>query len=180
MPGEIKSELQLLQSELKQVEYRFIRWVASESIHLTLKFLGNVSRQMMGDISESVRKGSQGVSPFKLGIGELGVFPDMRSPRVLWVGIHGDLDKLRDLQQGIDSALVPLGFTVEKRPFTPHLTLARLREGTSPVERQSFGKLVMNTTFDSKYEIPVKSLSLMQSQLSPSGAVYSRLDEIEL
>ena len=69
---------------------------------------------------------------------------------VLWVGIGGEIDKLVRLQQNIDSALAPFGFAKEERPFVPHLTLARIRQGTAPMERKSFGELVISTSFETR------------------------------
>jgi 2'-5' RNA ligase len=154
--------------------------VSPEGIHLTLKFLGNISAQKVTDITGVMEQASQGVSPFQLQITEVGAFPDMRRPRVLWVGIKGEVDKLIGWQQRIDNGLVPLGFAKETRPFTPHLTLARLREGVSPGDRRDFGELVMKTPVEVNYKVDVKSLSLMKSQLLPGGAVYSRLAEVKL
>ena len=99
---------------------------------------------------------------------------------VLWVGIVGDVDKLLRLQRNIDSALTPLGFAPEERPFTPHLTLARIRQGASPGERKSFGELVASTSFENKYYIAVNTISLMRSQLTPVRAIYTCLALVEL
>ena len=90
------------------------------------------------------------------------------------------MDKVVSLQQRIDAGLVQLGFVRERRPFTPHLTLARLRERTLPGERRDFGELVMKTPLEVNYEVGVDSVSLMRSQLLPGGAVYSRLAEVRL
>ena len=104
----------------------------------------------------------------------------MRQPRVLWVGIKGELDKLISWQKRIDNGLIPLGFAKETRPFTPHLTLARLREGCSAGDRRDLGELVMKTPVEFNYALTVNSLNLMKSQLLPGGAVYSRLAEVKL
>jgi 2'-5' RNA ligase len=90
------------------------------------------------------------------------------------------MDKLSKLQQNIDSALAALGFAKEERPFVPHLTLARLKEGASPPERRSFGELVGSTTFEDKYPVEVEAVRLMRSQLTPAGAIYTCLSMIEL
>ena len=127
-----------------------------------------------------MEQASQGISPFTLEIAEVGAFPNLRQPRVLWLGISGEMDKLIAWQQRIDDGLAPLGFAKETRPFTPHLTLARLREGVSPGDRRDFGELVMKTPIEVNYRVKVNSLSLMKSQLLPTGAVYSRLAEVKL
>ena len=180
LPEEVKTGLRRIQTELKLPEHTFVKWVAPESIHLTLKFLGNISPQKVTEITEVMEQASQGVSPFHLEVTEVGAFPNLRQPRVLWLGIKGAIDKLVAWQQRIDSGLVPLGFSKETRPFTPHLTLARLRDGASPKDRVSFGEMIMKTPVEVSYKINVNSLSLMKSQLLPGGAVYSRLAEVKL
>jgi len=180
LPEKVKSGLHQLQAELKLAGYTFIKWVAPEGIHLTLKFLGNIPLKKVAGVTKAMEEVSQFFPSFQLEIGGLGAFPSLRQPRVLWLGVGGEVDKLVALQQGIDAALVPLGFAQEARPFTPHLTLARLREGASPRDRQDFGELVMKTPFEVNYEVGVNSLSLMRSQLLPSGAAYNCLAEVKL
>ena len=180
LPEEVISGLHQLQAELKSAGHTFVKWVAPGGIHLTLKFLGNISPRKVAEITKVMERASQEVSAFQLEIGGLGAFPSLGQPRVLWLGIGGEVDKLVDLQQRIDAGLVPLGFAHEKRPFAPHLTLARLREGTSPRERRNFGESVMKTPLEFNYAIAVDSLSLMRSQLLPGGAVYSCLSEVKL
>ena len=179
LPQEVRSGLHHLQAELRQPRHAFVKWAAPEGIHLTLKFLGNIAPQKVSEITAVMEQASQGVSSFQLKIGGLGAFPDFRRPRVLWVGIGGEVDRLVDLQQRLDRGLVPLGFAPETRPFTPHLTLARLRQGTSPQDQRDFGESVMKTPLEVTYEMNVSSLSLMRSQLLPGGAVYSRLAEVK-
>jgi 2'-5' RNA ligase len=180
LPEEVKSGLRRLQAELKLPQHSFVKCVAPDGIHLTLKFLGNISPQKVAEITGVMEQASQAISPFQLQITELGAFPNMRQPRVLWVGIKGELDKLKAWQKRIDNGLVPLGFAKESRPFTPHLTLARVRDNCSPEDRRSLGELVMKTPLEVDYALPVNSLNLMKSQLLPGGAVYSRLAEVKL
>jgi len=180
LPEEVKKGLRRLQAELKLPQHSFVKWVATDSIHLTLKFLGNIPPQKVADITSVMEQTSQGISPFQLEVTEVGAFPNMRQPRVLWVGIKGEVDKLVAWQQRIDSGLAPLGFARETRAFTPHLTLARLREGVSPGDRRDFGEMVTKTPAEVSYKFNVSSLSLMKSQLLPGGAVYSRLTEVKL
>jgi len=115
-----------------------------------------------------------------LEISGLGAFPSLRQARVFWVGVGGEMDKLSRLQQNIDSALAALGFAKEERPFVPHLTLARIREGASPPERRSFGELVGSTTFEDKYPVEVEAIRLMRSQLTPARAIYTCLSVVDL
>jgi len=175
LPHNVKGGLAQLRSQLEQAEHPFVKWVAPEGIHLTLKFLGNVPLKQVAEITKAMEEATKGISAFHLEISGLGGFPNLKQPRVLWVGIKGEIDKLVSLQQNIDWALSPLGFAKEERPFVPHLTLARLREGASPAGKKSFGELVMSTSFEISYPFDVGAVSLMRSQLTPVGAIYTRL-----
>ena len=110
----------------------------------------------------------------------MGVFPNLRRVQVVWVGMDGEIDKLRQLQKRIEFNLAPLGFAAETRPFTPHLTLARLRDRALPGERERLGQLIAGTKFETVHTIKVDSINLMRSQLTREGAIYSRLSSVEL
>jgi len=180
LPEEVWEGLARLKKELERDEHRFVKWVDPEGIHLTLKFLGNIPSKRVAEITEAIKEAAQGVAPFHLEISGLGAFPSLRQARVFWVGIGGEVDKLSRLQQNIDSALAVLGFAKEERSFVPHLTLARIRQGASPMERRSFGELVGSTIFEDKYRVEVGAISLMRSQLTPAGAIYTRLSAVGL
>jgi len=180
LPQNVKTELAQLEDELERPGHRFVKWVNPRAIHLTLKFLGNIPTKQIPEISNAIEQASKGIPPFHLQIASLGAFPNINQPRVLWVGIKGETASLQGLQQKIDSSLVPLGFAEEKRSFTPHLTLARVREGTSLIDRKGFGELVMSTNFESKYPISVETINLMKSQLTPEGAIYTCLLTVKL
>jgi 2'-5' RNA ligase len=180
LPEEARSGLGKLRNELERVEQTFVKWVNPEGIHLTLKFLGSIPSKQVAEVGEAMEGATREISPFHLEISGLGAFPNLKQPRVLWVGISGELDKLLGLQRNIDSALSPLGFTKEERPFMPHLTLARIRERASPGERRTFGELVVSTIFEDKYHIAVDAINLMRSQLTPAGAIYTRLSLVGL
>jgi 2'-5' RNA ligase len=180
LPDEAKRGLARLRRELERDEHRFVKWVDPGGIHLTLKFLGNIPSRRVTEITEAVKKAAQGLSPFLLEISGLGAFPSPKQPRVVWVGVGGELDKLSTLQQKIDSALATLGFAREERPFVPHLTVARVREGAPASERGRFAELVSSATFDGKYDVEVSAIKLMRSQLTPAGAIYTCLSVVEL
>jgi len=180
LPDDLKSELTRLEARLKSDKQPWVKWANPDSIHLTLKFLGNVAADRTGEITRAIENAVQGISPFHLEVKELGVFPNLRRVQVAWVGISGEVDKLSQLQKRIETNLTPLGFAPETRAFTPHLTLARLRDQASLDERQRFGQLIANTKFDAAYTIEVDAISLMRSQLTREGAIYSRISLVEL
>ena len=180
LPDELKLELTQLEARLKLGKQPWVKWVDPYSIHLTLKFLGSIAADRIGEITRAMEEAVQGIPPFHLEVKDLGVFPNLRRVQVAWVGIGGEVDKLGQLQQRIESNLVPLGFAPESRPFTPHLTLARLRDQAPLGERQRFGQLIASTKFEAAYTIEVDAINLMRSQLTREGAIYSRISSVRL
>lgn len=175
LPDHIRSALAELQNTLKKREAAAVKWVAPGSIHLTLKFLGNIRDDTVTSISGAISAATQGTAPFQLELTKTGVFPHLRAPRVVWVGLGGETDTLAALQQDIERALVPLGFPPEGRGFSPHLTMGRVRETASPVERRRLGELVASLGIGRVLPFQAGSVSLMRSTLSREGAIYSCL-----
>lgn len=180
LPGTVRSGLSRLQGELKTGGHSPVKWVNPENIHLTLKFLGSLPVDKIEAIAGAMDDAARGIPPFRLEVRGLGVFPDLRRVRVVWVGVSGELAKLGQLQKRIDSHLTPFGFATESRPFTPHLTLARVREQASPDELLSFGRLIAGTDFTAAYAFNVDAINLMKSQLTRTGAIYSRINSVRL
>lgn len=175
LPERVKSALTELQRELKQCKAD-IRWVKSDSIHLTLKFLGDIDDKIIDRIVEATKAACIGYGRFDLETRGVGMFPDARAPRVLWVGIS-DNDSLTGLQKSIEDDLAELGFSLEKRRFRPHLTLGRFRS--------SFGKEGLYDKIEENKDISlglieVKSIFLIKSELTPSGAEYTKIAGIDL
>ena len=153
-----------------------IRWLRKENLHLTLKFLGNIAESQVEPITAALRHPLGLFSPCTISAKGLGVFPDFRRPKILWVGLTGD--QLVQLAAEIESALMPIGFTPENRAFTPHLTIGRWREGSRPTKnlRQEIDSL-------NDFEFgacAVRQIVLFQSVLKPEGASYSELRTIQL
>jgi len=180
LPNELKVGLSQLEAQLKSGKQPGVKWVNPYSIHLTLKFLGSIAVDRISQITKSMSEAVQGISPFPLEVKDLGVFPNLRRVQVVWVGISGEVDKLAQIQQRIESNLARLGFAPESRPFTPHLTLARLRNQASLDERQRLGELIAGTRFEVAYTIKVDAISLIRSQLTREGAIYSRISAVGL
>jgi len=180
LPDELKLGLTQLEAQLKMSKQPWVKWVDPYSIHLTLKFLGSIAADRISEITGAMEEAVQGISPFHLEVKDLGVFPSLKRVQVAWVGISGEVDKLSQLQQHLESNLARLGFAPESRPFTPHLTLARLRNQASLDERQSFGQLIATTRFEAAYTIKVDAISLIRSQLTREGAIYSRISSVRL
>ena len=180
LTAEVRESLSSLMDRLKPSKHPQVKWVTPDSVHLTLKFLGNIYPDQVAGITQAISSAARGMPPFELKGGGLGAFPNNQQPRVIWVSVTGDTRKLKLLHREIDGALSHLGFTREKRAFTPHLTLGRLKDRASSREKADIGKLVTAIKFAGGAAMEVKEINLMRSTLTPSGAIYSRLESIVL
>lgn len=164
-----------VQSQLKR-SLTGIRWVVQENLHFTLKFLGAVEEEKITSIIKAVGRVVRPAQPFSLTAGGIGVFPDIRKPRVLWVGLEAQ--GLQTLSQEVEAALEPLGFAPEKRGFQPHLTIGRWRNFTAKAQRL---KEEIDHWKDQDFgQSRVEEVVIFQSILKPNGAVYSPLQIITL
>jgi len=180
LPEESKRALRGIQNRLKKGYDAPVKWVDPNSIHLTLKFLGNIDAGMTGRILAVIAEAVRGVKPFQVELKGLGVFPNPNRVRVVWVGMGGDIEKLAAIQRRIEADLVPLGFPAENRPFSPHFTLGRVREQAAPEERRLLGQLVTGTVFEGGGCFTVDAVHLMKSQLTHQGAIYTKIGSVEL
>ena len=176
LPDKILSALDRVQRDLKACGLR-AKWVRVQGIHLTLKFLGDIEAHQVDPVADKMAAAVRGIDPFLLGAKGIGVFPNIRRPRVLWTGLAGDLKPLADLQRMIDAALSDIGFTREKRTFKGHLTLARFKGRTD--SRQVAHALEAFAGFETP-TFTAQQLVLFKSQLEPTGAVYSQLKQVPL
>jgi 2'-5' RNA ligase len=177
----IKDGLTQLQKRLEgQAPRGSVRWVRPEGIHLTLKFLGDVPADQIGEITRALQKGCQGFAPFSLSCGGLGCFPNLKRPRVVWVGIQEETGTLAQLQKAIEEHVAPLGYPTEKRKFSPHLTLGRVQKRVGSGDLRRLGELVGASETGTLGQMKVRSVNLIRSDLRPSGAAYTRLAEVEL
>ena len=153
-----------------------MRWVRPEGIHLTLKFLGEIDLNAVDPILGAMDRAIEGSAPFTLALSGIGAFPNLNAPRVIWVGLKGDLDALGKLQERIDQEVHrSVGFPRESRAFTPHLTLGRMRDNVSSEERRRAGKATTGVDWQADVSWQVNEVNLMRSTLAPSGAVYDVL-----
>ncbi len=171
-PREVLDEIARIQDRFKKVIKGEIRWVRPEGIHLTLKFFGYISESDIENISLVVKNNTGGVRPFKLNIRKAGVFPGASRPRVLWLGIDGDVSTLIGLQREIDLGLQAYGFKIEERPFKPHLTLARIKE---PKGLIGLAKIMEKSEDHAAGSFTVEGLNFFKSELRPQGAIYTKL-----
>ena len=156
-----------------------IKWVLPHSMHLTVKFLGDIDGGQVTGVQDALREVVKDASPFSLTIKGLGGFPSLQRPRILWAGVSGEVDHLEWLVACVESALSPLGFVQEDRPYHPHLTLSRIKSNSREI-----GKIITTSDLFKKEwafgDLPVDRLCLFQSQLTPKGAIYSTLWDLAL
>lgn len=169
LPETVRQELASISSDLdRKAPEKSVRWVRPENIHLTLKFLGETKLDVLDLITSGMDRVCEGSPPFDLTLDKLGCFPNPRRPRIVWVGVDGDLNLLQFLQKSIDQMLNPIGWELDKRTFHPHLTVGRVKNSLQVAGSQlPWGSQVESVTF------PVDSLILYESFLKASGAVYS-------
>ncbi len=181
LSNSLKDGLDRLEDELKSAAPNAgIKWVDPDAIHLTLKFLGSINGRQVSAVSRVMELVGREDAPFQLQPGVLGAFPNLRRPQVVWIGLGGDIERLKALQQRLDSNLTAIGFAAESRSFSPHLTLARVRREASPGEQQALGELLAKTRANLAATIDVAAISLMRSELRRSGAVYHRICSVRL
>jgi 2'-5' RNA ligase len=171
-PEEILREIGRIQDRLKKIIHGDVRWVRPEGIHLTLKFFGDISENAVVEISAVAGKAAAAVGTFELAIGGAGIFPDMKRPRIIWLGMNGDVARLVTFQKELEHALQEFGFPREERPFRPHLTLGRIKSAkgvTGLAEALRKGETYTAGRFTAS------GLGLFKSDLTPRGAIYTRL-----
>lgn len=175
LPTEIQECLdhiiKTLKGDMGQVP---VRWVASQNIHLTLKFLGDVSLNNLEVLQEALQLEAAGQKPMVLSIGGVGAFPKVRSPRVIWVGVEAP-QELDLLQRGIDAHTTRIGYAPDRRPFSPHLTLGRVSRNATPQEVRTIGDVLTKQKVGFLGVARIRSVHLYRSDLRPDGAVYTRL-----
>jgi 2'-5' RNA ligase len=171
MAAEVRQALATLQDSLiRDVERGAVRWVGPDNIHLTLKFLGDTEPAAVKQLGDVLQRLARKIEPFRFHLGKLGCFPNPRRPRVIWVGIEGDLEPLLGLQRAIENDLGALGWPAEERRFQPHLTLGRVKDSRQVVAAgYPWGRV------QGAAEQRVTEVLLIESVLRPAGAQYTVL-----
>ena len=166
----VREQISRLEQPLRK-EGTKVGWVKPENLHLTLKFLGNIQAPCIDDVVEATQEAVQGIKPFILSFSGLGVFPNLKRARVIWIGVAEGSDSLGKIQRGLEERLFQRGFTREEREFSPHLTIGRVKS------QRGIGGLVSKlekTEFESE-KMQVEQVVVMRSDLRPTGAVYTPL-----
>ncbi len=155
-----------------------VKWVRPESIHMTLKFLGEITERQKEDIAAELDKIAKSFEPFDLTLKEVGAFPGMEHPRVIWVGIEKGSDQPAVLARQVETEMSKLGFAKEERVFSAHLTIGRVRSPRNVNklrDKMPAAVSVISTSGETVHK--VTSVVLFQSTLTPQGSTYSKLHE---
>jgi 2'-5' RNA ligase len=172
LPTDIKKIVAQVSKEIRQLTLN-VRWVDVENIHLTIVFMGNINEQEIPHMSQAIEKVCLRYPPFHVSLKSLGAFPNTRRPRVIWLGLQGDTEKMSFFKKALQKHLKPFGIKEEKRSFKPHLTLGRFKN-PGPVD--SLLDNFIGTYKDlSGPECPLNELILFKSDLKPGGAEYTKL-----
>ena len=174
LPEDWKEKLAQLQSSIEWLG-RGISWARSEGMHLTLKFLGEVPEEKVGEIVARLERACAGTAPFEMRMRGTGCFPNSKRPRVYWAGLDGG-ETLIALQKRVEGEMERLGFPREERDFTPHLTIARIKD---PMGKERMTRALLDYRLETD-SVQVREVLLIQSILKPTGAEYRPQSRIEL
>jgi len=180
VPEEVKTEVRKAQAELRRsIGQAKVTWTRREQFHLTLKFLGNVQAERVGELVEAIRAACSGFAPLRLLAEGVGCFPDLRSPRVVWLGVREAQEALPPLQRAIQTASA--NFTSQEREerFSGHLTLGRIK-GIGRPEAESLARQAKAMAEKLFGQWTADGVQIMRSELSPQGATHTVLATIAL
>jgi 2'-5' RNA ligase len=178
LPSDIREKLFSLQQQLKKA-LPSMNWVRPESIHLTLKFLGYVEPSRISQIVSALEPIGKKQNGFSMDVQGLGVFPQVKHPRILWIGVTEKTQALQELVLEIEAALEPLGFPAEEKSYHAHLTLARIKRENAIVGSALLESGVLGSD-QQLGPLPIDRFTLFQSDLDSSGATYTPLGTVRL
>ena len=173
-PEAVRREMGRIQEQMKRTVRGLIRWIHPEGIHLTLKFFGDITGDDITRIADAAEQEATTKKPLELQVKTVGVFPDLKRPRVVWLGMAGDVDRLLALQTALDKRFAALGFPKEDRPFRAHLTLGRIKTSKGLL---GMAQAVEQGAAAEAGSFRAAGLTLFKSDLKPAGAVYTKLAE---
>ncbi len=167
----LEEVLENYQAQLPKVS---IRWVAVKNIHLTLKFLGDVSLSNISILTDMIQAEVSNHYQFEISVGGSGAYPNLRQPRVIWVGVEAP-QELNAIQNGIETTTARLGYAREERAFSPHLTLGRVSRNITSQEIKAISQSLEKTKIGFLGATCIDKVHLYRSDLHPSGAVYTQI-----
>lgn len=177
LPSDVQAAVGQTQDSLRrELVSPALKWTRPEDTHLTLLFLGEVADDLLPNVKTKLREACQSFTPFELELSSAGCFPNIRRPKVLWLGLDGDIDDLQSLQSRVAEQCSAFAERRDSKPFRPHLTLARIKFDDKSIAHrlgQSLSKLQVD---DVRWR--VESVELMHSELLPTGARYTILESV--
>jgi len=176
LPEDLKKGLQNLQDKARK-HTDCVRWVRPDNIHMTLKFLGAIEESQVEPIAQILENMTSGITPFKLQVKGFGAFPNARNPKVIWVGMEDNQQRLVLFQEKLEGTLAAIGFAPEKRAYSPHLTLGRVKESRG---KRDIEQLIEKYKNEDLGYFTADTIVFYRSDLHPSGPVYSFLKTIQL
>ncbi len=177
LPAEAQMALRNVQRALPKLPA--VRWTNPANIHLTLQFLGDYPAARVETLLNALRS-AESNPPFELTLATIGAFPNLKRPRIIWAGVTGDTAALTALHRAVVSATAALGFAAEKRPFKPHLTLGRVKPWARGNDHRAIAAALNGATVGDIATVPVGKFSLIRSQLTREGAIYTPLGSVFL
>jgi 2'-5' RNA ligase len=180
MPSPIRKALAGISSQLKlDLSGLPLRWVPVENMHLTLKFLGDISPDQIAGITKTLESLTANLAPMEISVDGIGAFPNRQRARVIWVGLAVP-ESLHQLQRNIEGRLAELGFPGENRAFLPHLTLVRVRGHARPMDLRKIGAVLASSASLPFTSSTAEKITFFRSELKPSGSVYNALSQFVL
>ncbi|GIW11584.1 MAG: RNA 2',3'-cyclic phosphodiesterase [Dehalococcoidia bacterium] len=176
LPATIRAHLTNVQQAIARHSGRAVKWAGEEAMHLTLEFLGDVPRWVLVDLPPALEHAVAGAPSLQLETAGVGAFPNWRTPKVIWLGVEGDLRGLRLLRERVAGALRQFGFAADPRPFRPHLTLGRVRPHAEPALLERLVATAPNVRPD-RQVFTADRVVLYRSILAPSGPTHLVLAE---
>lgn len=176
LPEKVKREIALIQERIKVLPDK-IKWVSPSSIHITLKFLGEIKEKALNSVFKATCEVAQKFQPFVVEIEGTGVFPHSDNPRVIWIGVGKGSTRLAEIVRSLEERLSSEGFPPERKKWIPHLTLGRVKQ---LIDKEGIKKVVEGERKAPAGEMKVEFISVMQSHLTPGGAIYKPLQRFYL
>jgi len=164
--------------EILEKKHWKVKWEKPEKLHITLAFLGEIDQSQTSKLKSQIQ--SLNVKPFVISFKGLGCFPDYEWPRIIWLGLKGDLKSLAALQKNVQEKLVQSGFKPDIKPFIPHITIGRIKQARAGERHEIARQIRALAKMEFKGEWRVDRVVIYESQTLPEGSVYKKLVEIEL
>lgn len=181
LPAPLLAQLTALSDSLRaEVPKDSVRWVRPEGVHLTMKFYGEVETKRVDILRAALTEAAKVTGPLTFTLNGVGAFPNVTRPRVVWVGLAGNVAALKRLQSAVEAASVRLGFAAEDKRFNPHLTLGRVNNPLRPQEHGRLANALSQARMPPGEPFTLDALSLMRSELRRGGAIYTRLFSVSL